>query len=85
MQPSTSQSQEEIEREKTPEANDEIYDEGGMRFELEDMEQLMSEIGSVCDSLRLMPDFQRREMAANRAMKTAATFGDTSGDDEEET
>ncbi|XP_076882051.1 uncharacterized protein LOC143530389 [Bidens hawaiensis] len=96
MQPSTSQSQEviEVERERSvPEAHeerdegkdDEDEDEGGVHFELEDMEQLISEIGSMRDSLRLMPDFQRREMAANLAMKMAAMFGDASGDDEEET
>ncbi|KAI3794346.1 hypothetical protein L1987_36976 [Smallanthus sonchifolius] len=95
MQPSTSrqsQSQEEIDIETeieraTPEAHEEhgeANNDGGMHFELEDMEQLMSEIGSMRDSLRLMPDFQRREMAANLAMKMAAMFGDTSGDDEEE-
>ncbi|KAK1410539.1 hypothetical protein QVD17_37076 [Tagetes erecta] len=91
MQPSTSQSQTQeeieidIEKERaTPEAHDEANDEDGMHFELEDMEQLMSEIGSMRDSLRLMPDFQRREMAASLAMKMASMFGDASGDDEEE-
>ncbi|KAI7738389.1 hypothetical protein M8C21_008452 [Ambrosia artemisiifolia] len=89
MQPSTSQSQSqenEIKRERaiTPVAHDEANDEGGMHFELEDMEQLMSEIGSMRDSLRLMPGFQRRKMAATLAMKMASMFGDTSGDDEEE-
>ncbi|KAI7753617.1 hypothetical protein M8C21_000678 [Ambrosia artemisiifolia] len=85
MQPSTSQSQEEIETEREnakPEAHEET-DEGGMHFELEDMEQLLSEIGSMRDSLRLMPDFQRREMAANLAMKMASMFGGSSGDEEE--
>ncbi|KAJ6390699.1 hypothetical protein OIU77_024835 [Salix suchowensis] len=52
-------------------------------FEFEDLEQLMSEIGSVRDNLRLMPDFQRREMAANLAMKMAAMFGGGSDDDVE--
>lgn len=86
MQPSTSQSQEEIETDKEkakPETHEE-GDEGGMHFELEDMEQLLSEIGSMRDSLRLMPDFQRREMAANLAMKMASMFGGSSGDEEEE-
>ncbi|KAD5960754.1 hypothetical protein E3N88_12226 [Mikania micrantha] len=84
-QPSTSQSQEEIEigREKAiPEAREEP--DGGMHFELEDMEQLMSEIGNMRDSLRLMPDFQRREMAANLAMKMASMFGDDTGDEEDD-
>ena len=52
-------------------------------FELEDLEQLMSEIGNVRESLRLMPDFQRREMAAKLAMKMAAMFGGESDNDEE--
>lgn len=92
-QPSTSrsQSQEEIEikRETSiPESHEADDDEGegegeGKLFELEDMEQLMSEIGNMRDSLRLMPDFQRREMAANLAMKMASMFGDTSGDEGE--
>ncbi|KAK9062100.1 hypothetical protein SSX86_019285 [Deinandra increscens subsp. villosa] len=88
--PSTSQSQEEIQIEseraipKAQEEHDVANDEGDMNFEVEDMEQLMSEIGNMRDSLRLMPDFQRREMAANLAMKMASMFGDTSGDDEEE-
>ncbi|XP_035837809.1 uncharacterized protein LOC110897414 [Helianthus annuus] len=84
-QPSTSQSQEEMETERekeTPEAHEEA-DEGDTHFELEDMEQLLSEIGSMHDSLRLMPDFQRREMAANFAMKMASMFGGSSGDEEE--
>lgn len=53
-------------------------------FEIEDLEQLMSEIGNTRDSLRLMLDFQRREMAATLAMKMAAMFGGISCDDEQE-
>nr|GEZ88621.1 GTP binding protein [Tanacetum cinerariifolium] len=90
MQASTSQSQPqeeiEIERERAiPEAHEEPeeVDDAGKHFELEDMEQLMSEIGNMRDSLRLMPDFQRREMAANLAMKMASMFGDSSGDEGE--
>ncbi|MFS7955175.1 putative alpha/gamma-adaptin-binding protein p34 [Helianthus anomalus] len=85
-QPSTSQSQEEIETERekeTPKAHEEA-DEGDTHVELEDMELLLSEIGSMRDSLRLMPDFQRREMAANLAMKMASMFGGSSGDEEEQ-
>nr|XP_043627987.1 uncharacterized protein LOC122599526 [Erigeron canadensis] len=90
-QPSTSQSQSqvqeeiEIERERaiTELLEPDEVDEGGAHFELEDMEQLMSEIGNMRDSLRLMPDFQRREMAANLAMKMASMFGDSSGDEGE--
>ncbi|KAL5774414.1 hypothetical protein ACOSP7_011971 [Xanthoceras sorbifolium] len=51
-------------------------------FDVEDLEQLMSEIGSMRDNLRLMPDFQRREMAAKLATKMAAMFGDSSEDEE---
>lgn len=49
--------------------------DAGTTFEIEDLEQLMSEIGNMRDSLRLMPDFQRREMAAKLAMKMASMFG----------
>jgi alpha- and gamma-adaptin-binding protein p34 len=49
-------------------------------YGLDDLERLMSEIGNVRSNLRLMPDFQRREMAAKLATKMAAMFGD----DEEE-
>ncbi|GAB4826621.1 hypothetical protein Ancab_033516 [Ancistrocladus abbreviatus] len=51
-------------------------------FELEELEQLMSEIGNMRENLRLMPDFQRREMAAKLAMRMAAMFGDSSGGEE---
>lgn len=54
----------------------------GTPYDFEDLEQLMSEIGNMRDSLRLMPDFQRREMAAKLALKMAAMFGDSSGDEE---
>jgi alpha- and gamma-adaptin-binding protein p34 len=40
----------------------------------------MSEIGNVRSNLRLMPHFQRREMAVKLATKMAAMLGD---DDEE--
>ncbi|CAN1256477.1 hypothetical protein LINPERPRIM_LOCUS9333 [Linum perenne] len=53
-------------------------------FDFEDLEQLMSEVGNIRDNLRLMPDFQRREMAANLAMKMASMFGGGSDDEEEE-
>ena len=52
-------------------------------FEIEDLEQLMSEIGNMRDSLRLMPDFQRREMAAKLAMKMASMFGGESDNEQE--
>lgn len=52
-------------------------------FDFEELEQLMSEIGNIRDNLRLMPDFQRREMAANMALKMAAMFGGGSDDEEE--
>ncbi|KAK3034195.1 hypothetical protein RJ639_034335 [Escallonia herrerae] len=75
---STSQLQEEIDTEVIPSAQEA---DGGTHYEFEDLEQLMSEIGNMRDSLRLMPDFQRREMAANLAMKMAVMFGDSSGDE----
>ncbi|KAL1218818.1 hypothetical protein V5N11_033090 [Cardamine amara subsp. amara] len=53
-------------------------------YEFEDVEQLMSEIGNIRDNLRLMPDFQRREIAANLAMKMASMFGGDSDDEKEE-
>ncbi|XP_019087076.1 PREDICTED: uncharacterized protein LOC104757704 [Camelina sativa] len=52
-------------------------------YEFEDVEQLMSEIGNIRDNLRLMPDFQRKEIAANLAMKMASMFGGDSDDEEE--
>lgn len=50
-------------------------------YGLDDLERLMFEIGNMRDNLRLMPDFQRREMAANLALKMAAMFGDVSDDE----
>ncbi|KAE8707182.1 monosaccharide-sensing protein 2 [Hibiscus syriacus] len=38
-------------------------------YDFEDLEQLVSEIGNIRSNLRLMPDFQRREMAAKLALK----------------
>ncbi|CDP01767.1 unnamed protein product [Coffea canephora] len=54
----------------------------GTTYDFEDLDQLMSEIGNMRNSLRLLPDFQRREMAAKLAMKMAAMFGDSSEDEE---
>ncbi|PKA52118.1 Ras-related protein RABD2a [Apostasia shenzhenica] len=48
----------------------------------EDLERLMFEIGNIRGNLRLMPDFQRREMAANLATKMAAMFGENSDEDD---
>lgn len=53
----------------------------GAHLELEDLEHLMSEIANMRSNSRLMPDFQRREMAAKLAMQMAALFGDCSGDE----
>ncbi|KAL9243524.1 hypothetical protein vseg_017399 [Gypsophila vaccaria] len=53
----------------------------GPHLELEDLDHLMSEITNMRSSSRLMPDFQRREMAAKLAMRMAAMFGDSSGDE----
>ncbi|XP_057456429.1 uncharacterized protein LOC130747496 [Lotus japonicus] len=58
-----------------------VKEDDGECLELEDLEQLMSEIGNMRDGLRLMPDFQRREMAAKLAMKMASMFG---GESDEE-
>ncbi|KAA8532090.1 hypothetical protein F0562_006768 [Nyssa sinensis] len=83
LQPSTSASQlqEEIDREvHQPDKASEV--DAGTHYDFEDLEQLMSEIGNMRDSLRLMPDFQRREMAAKLALKMAAMFGDNSDDEE---
>ncbi|XVE50206.1 hypothetical protein DITRI_Ditri01bG0143200 [Diplodiscus trichospermus] len=55
----------------------------GTYYDFEDLDQLMSEIGNIRSNLRLMPDFQRREMAAKLAMKMAAMFGGGSDDEEE--
>ncbi|KAK8716893.1 hypothetical protein V6N13_044185 [Hibiscus sabdariffa] len=55
----------------------------GPHYDFEDLEQLMSEIGSIRSNLRLMPDFQRREMAAKLAFKMAAMFGGGSDNEEE--
>lgn len=82
---STSQVQEEIDERAMPDTHkpEEALDvDEGSHYELEDLEQIMSEIGSMRDSMRLMPDFQRREMAAKLAMKMATMFGDSSGDEE---
>ncbi|KAJ0039634.1 hypothetical protein Pint_28747 [Pistacia integerrima] len=54
----------------------------GTHFDFEDLEQLMSEIGNIRNNLRLMPDFQRREMAATLAMKMATMFGGSSDEEE---
>ena len=87
QQPSTSMSHsaEETDREILPNAHE--HDETseldkGTHYDFEDLEQLMSEIGNVRDNLRLMPDFQRREMAAKLALKMASLFGESSGDEE---
>ncbi|RZC48615.1 hypothetical protein C5167_017041 [Papaver somniferum] len=69
------------EKASEPDKVTEVEEDDHLGFE--DVEQLMSEIGNIRGSLRLMPDFQRREMAAKLAMKMAAMFGgDSSGDEE---
>ncbi|KAI8029028.1 hypothetical protein LOK49_LG01G02729 [Camellia lanceoleosa] len=56
---------------------------GGEQQSSTSMSQLDEEIEKeIKDSLRLMPDFQRREMAANLAMKMASMFGDSSDDED---
>uniref|UniRef100_A0A2P2K4I3 Uncharacterized protein MANES_01G157000 n=2 Tax=Rhizophora mucronata TaxID=61149 RepID=A0A2P2K4I3_RHIMU len=83
LQASTSTS--ELRDDKGPdvEENDENTEPNEVSpFDFEDLEQLMSEIGNIRGSLRLMPDFQRREMAAKLAIKMATMFGGGSDDEE---
>ncbi|KAL2234318.1 uncharacterized protein LOC105167393 [Sesamum indicum] len=87
-QPSTSASQlpEGLDREKANVAHEgdrasELDEDKA--YDFEDLEMLMAEIGNMRSGLRLMPDFQRREMAAKLAMKMAAMFGDSSEGEEE--
>ncbi|KAL6498880.1 hypothetical protein OROHE_026480 [Orobanche hederae] len=88
---STSRLAEEIDKEEaTPAANTEcdgvLEVDEDKTYDFEDLEKLMGEIGNMRNGLRLMPDFQRREMAAKLAMKMAAMFGDSSsgGEDDNE-
>ncbi|KAK4410925.1 hypothetical protein Sango_0165500 [Sesamum angolense] len=87
-QPSTSASQlpEALDREEANVAH-EAYRASELdedkAYDFEDLEMLMAEIGNMRSGLRLMPDFQRREMAAKLAMKMAAMFWDSSGGEEE--
>ncbi|KAL2494734.1 GTP binding [Forsythia ovata] len=79
---SASQLQEELDRDETPEADESDHTsdpDEGKTYDFEDLEMLMSEIGNMCSSLRLMPDFHRRKTAAILAMKMAAMFGNSSG------
>ncbi|KAL2460967.1 Uncharacterized protein Adt_44387 [Abeliophyllum distichum] len=53
-----------LDRDETPEAHEADQTskpDEGKTYEFEDLEMLMSEIGNMRSSLRLMPDFQRRE------------------------
>lgn len=52
-----------------------------MGHSFEDLEQLMCEISHMRENLRLMPDFQRKEMAAKLAMKMANMFADSSDEE----
>ncbi|XP_061346083.1 uncharacterized protein LOC133291773 [Gastrolobium bilobum] len=87
FQPSTSSTAVQVESDKEVALNiDDFEDEKADRgkfLDLEDLEQMMSEIGNMRASLRLMPDFQRREMAAKLAMKMASVFGGGSDGEEE--
>ncbi|KAL3525153.1 hypothetical protein ACH5RR_013525 [Cinchona calisaya] len=87
LQPSTSASQSLDEINKAEAVESHVADrtaepDEGTTYDFKDLDQLMSEIGNMRDSLRLLPDFQRREMAANLATKMAAMFGESSGDEE---
>ncbi|KAI4314670.1 hypothetical protein L6164_027558 [Bauhinia variegata] len=89
LQPSTSSTalQDEIDEKLVSNVVDSEEDTAGDKsnhLDLEDLEQLMSEIGNMRASLRLMPDFQRREMAAKLALKMASIFGGGSDEEEEE-
>ncbi|XP_027346623.1 uncharacterized protein LOC113858272 [Abrus precatorius] len=86
LQPETSNTVFQLESNKdaahtTMDSEDGKTDEGKC-LDLEDLEQLMSEIGNMRAGLRLMPDFQRREMAAKLAMKMASIFGGESDEEE---
>lgn len=81
LQPSTSSTVLQDESDKEV-ADSEGDGEAGKGLDLEDLEQLMSEIGNMRAGLRLMPDFQRREMAAKLALKMASMFGGGSDDEE---
>ncbi|OIW10767.1 hypothetical protein TanjilG_27713 [Lupinus angustifolius] len=78
--------QDESDKEVLPNNIDDCEDEKpdmGKILDFDDLEQMMAEIGNMRSSLRLMPDFQRREMAAKLAMKMAAVFGGESDAEEE--
>ncbi|XP_051148108.1 uncharacterized protein LOC127263160 [Andrographis paniculata] len=86
-QPSTSASQlPEHDQKKTTmvdEADSTSEPDEEKTHDFEDLEKLMAEIGNMRSGLRLMPDFQRREMAAKLALKMATMFGDSSGGEED--
>lgn len=79
---STSQLLEEVDKEEATLDQISELDEDDKAYDFEDLEVLMAEIGNMRNGLRLMPDFQRREMAAKLAMKMATMFGDSSGGEE---
>ncbi|XP_075474817.1 uncharacterized protein LOC142505636 isoform X2 [Primulina tabacum] len=85
-QPSTSSSQlpEELDTEAAPplEGDESSEPDEGKIYDFKGLELLMGEIGNMRSNLRLMPDFQRREVAAKLAMKMAEMFGDSSGGEE---
>lgn len=87
QEPSTSMSHSAEEIDGEPLASAQEPDEAseldmGAHYEFGDLEQIMSKIGNMRDSLRLVPDFQRREIAAKLALEMAAMFGDSSGGEE---
>jgi hypothetical protein len=51
---------------------------------MEDMEQLMHEMANMRDNMRILSDGQRREMAAQLAMRMATMFKDDDEDEDEE-
>ncbi|KAL5984245.1 hypothetical protein ACLOJK_018349 [Asimina triloba] len=52
-----------------------------MHLGYEDLERLMCEINLMRENSRLMPDFQRKEMAAKLALKMATMFADSDDED----
>lgn len=56
-------------------------EEDSSHFDFNELGQVMAEISNIRDNLRLLPDHQRREMAANMALKMAGMFGGYSDDE----
>ncbi|KAK1321102.1 hypothetical protein QJS10_CPA03g02455 [Acorus calamus] len=79
VQTSTSEVVVAVESKSLGEAASESDEDAHMGYE--DLERLMSEISNMRSNMRLMPDSQRREMAAKLAMKMANMFADSSDEE----